>query len=93
MMMMNNIGEKEATGVHTGPENSGPLDRANLEQGTSNSVRGQRVVWAAWWAGTTLIVLSWFGVVSNVVGWIGFAGALAASFVSVMVSKYWRMPK
>jgi hypothetical protein len=53
----------------------------------------RRVLWGMWWAGTALIILSWFNVVSNTVGWIGFAVALASSFISVMVNKHWRIPK
>ena len=52
-----------------------------------------RAVWILWWAGTALIVLSWFGVVSNTIGWIGFSAALASSFVSVIAKKYWKLPR
>jgi hypothetical protein len=35
-----------------------------------------------WAIGTVLIVLSWFGFVSPIVGWIGFAVSLIGSFMS-----------
>lgn len=51
-----------------------------------------RAIWAVWWVGTIVIALSWFDVVSNSVGWIGFAIALAATFASVVARRYWRPP-
>ena len=36
----------------------------------------------AWWGGTILIALSWFGVVTPTVGWVGFALAGAVSLGS-----------
>jgi hypothetical protein len=44
----------------------------------------QRIYWAAWLAGTALIVLSWFGVVSWEVGWVGFAVACGAALLSYL---------
>jgi hypothetical protein len=52
-----------------------------------------RAIWGTWWIGTILIVLSWFSVVSNTVGWIGFAAAIASTVVSVVIRKYWRVPR
>ena len=49
------------------------------------TLRFDQIVWAAWWLGTILIVLSWINVVSNTVGWIGFAAALASTFSSVVL--------
>ena len=42
----------------------------------------QRLAWWLWAAGTVLIVLSWFGVVSVKVGWIGFAIGMVGSVLS-----------
>ena len=58
-----------------------------------SGVRFDQAVWAVWWLGTILIVLSWTGTVSNTVGWIGFAAALASTFASVVARKYWRIPR
>jgi hypothetical protein len=52
-----------------------------------------RVVWGVWWIGTILVVLSWLSVVSNTIGWIGFAAAIASTVVSVLARKYWRVPR
>jgi len=52
-----------------------------------------RALWILWWAGTALIVLSWFKVVSNTVGWIGFSATLASSFISVIARNYWKFPR
>lgn len=41
-----------------------------------------KAYWPAWWIGTILIVLSWFGVVTPTVGWAGFALAGAAALGS-----------
>jgi len=38
--------------------------------------------WWLWAVGTVLIVLSWFHVVTNTVGWIGFGIGLAGSIMS-----------
>ncbi|MDZ7616434.1 MAG: hypothetical protein U1E05_05475 [Patescibacteria group bacterium] len=43
-----------------------------------------KAYWPAWWIGTILIALSWFGVVTPTVGWAGFAlagGAALGSYV------------
>jgi hypothetical protein len=42
----------------------------------------QKVSWGFWTAGTLVIVLSWFRVVSHEVGWIGFGVALLGSVLS-----------
>ena len=52
-----------------------------------------RIIWAAWWIGTILIVLSWVNVVPVVIGWIGFMIACACAIVSVIIRKYWLPPK
>ena len=52
-----------------------------------------RVVWGMWWTGTILVVLSWFSIVSNTIGWIGFAAAIASTVVSVVARKFWRVPR
>ena len=41
-----------------------------------------QIAWWMWAAGTILIVLSWFDVVSNSVGWFGFLIGLAGSVIS-----------
>jgi hypothetical protein len=70
-----------------------------LDKVTGLAAREKRITrlnqatWTLWWAGTILIVLSWFKVVSNTVGWIGFAAALASTFVSVIAGKYWKFPR
>lgn len=52
-----------------------------------------RIVWAGWWFGTTLIVLSWFNLVPKIVGWIGFCIACGLVILQVIARKYWRIPK
>jgi len=64
-----------------------------VHDGATHTVRIDQVIWGVWWIGTILIVLSWLSVVSNTVGWIGFAAALASTFVSVVVRKYWQVPR
>lgn len=44
-----------------------------------------KAYWPAWWIGTILIVLSWFGVVTPTVGWTGFALACAAALGSYIL--------
>ena len=44
-----------------------------------------KAYWPAWWIGTILIALSWFGVVTTTVGWAGFALAGAASLGSYVL--------
>ena len=51
-----------------------------------------RILWGIWWIGTILIICSWFDIVSPTVGWIGFGAGCASSLVSVIISKYWRIP-
>ena len=51
-----------------------------------------RIIWATWWIGTIIIACSWFKIVPNTVGWVGFGLACAASLVSVILNKYWRIP-
>jgi hypothetical protein len=58
-----------------------------------SAARLNQATWVMWWAGTALIVLSWFNVVSNVVGWIGFSATLASSFISVIANRFWKFPK
>ncbi|MDQ3797955.1 MAG: hypothetical protein M3384_00755 [Acidobacteriota bacterium] len=52
-----------------------------------------RALWILWWAGTALIVLSWFKVVSNTISWIGFSAALASTFIGVVARRYWKFPQ
>lgn len=58
----------------------------------ARSLLFNRAVWIAWWAGTALIVMSWFGVVTNGIGWVGFGIALTSTLASVIVRRYWRFP-
>jgi hypothetical protein len=54
---------------------------------SSRSRQGVNIVglyWAAWILGSILIVLSWFRVVSPLVGWAGFIMALAATLTSII---------
>src|SRR5687767_10418975 len=67
------------------------IERKDSEQ--TMQLRFDQAVWGVWWAGTILIVLSWIDVVSNTVGWIGFAAALASTVVSVVIRRYWRLPR
>ena len=41
----------------------------------------QKLAWWLWACGTVLIVLSWFGIVSYTVGWIGFAIGIVGSVI------------
>lgn len=70
-----------------------PEERALISDNSSKATKAKRIVWIAWWGGTALVVASWFNIVSNTVGWIGFSLALASTFISVIVSKYWKFPK
>ena len=59
--------------------------------------RGKRVtfnraIWLTWWLGAILIVLSWFRVVSNLIGWCGFGACGATVLIQVLVQRYWKMP-
>ncbi|MBL8262144.1 MAG: hypothetical protein JNM58_06960 [Xanthomonadaceae bacterium] len=42
----------------------------------------QQIAWWLWAIGTVIIVMSWFGGVSAVVGWCGFGIALVGSVLS-----------
>jgi len=44
-----------------------------------------KAYWPAWWIGTALIALSWFGIVTPTVGWIGFALAGTAALGSYVL--------
>jgi len=46
-----------------------------------------KAYWPAWWIGTALIALSWFGVVTPTVGWVGFVLAGAAALGSYVLPK------
>ena len=61
--------------------------------GQTMQLRFDHAVWGVWWAGTILIVLSWIDVVSDTVGWIGFAATVASTVVSVVIRRYWRLPR
>lgn len=50
----------------------------------------RNVYWPAWLIGAGLIACSWFRIVSNTVGWIGFVISGAAVFVSYLLSHYAR---
>lgn len=68
-------------------------EERDLIEGDDNRVlRFDQAAWLFWWGGTALIVLSWLSVVSSFVGWIGFAAALASTFISIIVRKYWKIP-
>src|SRR5262249_32784125 len=47
----------------------------------------RQACWLIWFAGTALILLSWFGVVSALIGWIGFGIACAAALRSYLPRK------
>ncbi|WFB37485.1 hypothetical protein P3T73_06900 [Kiritimatiellota bacterium B12222] len=51
-----------------------------------------RILWGTWWMGTILVIGSWMDEVSSTIGWIGFGVSCTASFVSVVIKKYWRIP-
>lgn len=93
-MTTNTTQEDEiSTTDHDGSETGSiqTFDSQSPEQ--PGNVRFDQAVWAVWWIGTILIVLSWIGTVSSTVGWIGFAAALASTFASVVARKYWRIPR
>jgi len=63
---------------------SNPYESPNTSSGEMNSsplwyVWFYKAYWPTWWIGTALIALSWFGIVTPTVGWIGFALAGAAT--------------
>lgn len=45
-------------------------------------MRRNQLAWWLWAAGTVLIVLSWLGAVSTIVGWCGFVIGLVGSVLS-----------
>lgn len=94
MMMMNNqTVDDELSTIENIAEARSVQTVENDNVSQLSTVRFDQVIWAVWWAGTALIVSSWLNIVSNTVGWIGFAAALASSVVSVVVKKYWRVPR
>jgi hypothetical protein len=44
-------------------------------------VKRNQIAWWFWAVGTVLIVLSWFEVVSTIVGWCGFGIGLVGSVI------------
>ena len=52
-----------------------------------------RLCWFAWWIGTILIILSYTKAVNVYVGWIGFSIAGISVISSVIINKYWKIPK
>lgn len=70
-----------------------PNESAIISNNENKTKTANQIIWISWWGGTALIIGSWFGIVSNTIGWIGFALALASSFISIMISKYWKFPK
>ncbi|QDT03334.1 hypothetical protein K227x_17160 [Rubripirellula lacrimiformis] len=44
-----------------------------------------KVYWPTWWLGTAIVALSWFGIVTPTVGWIGFALAGSAALGSYVL--------
>lgn len=50
----------------------------------------QRACWVGWIAGTVLIAMSWFNLVSPIVGWSGFGVAAVASLASSMLPRWLR---
>lgn len=45
-------------------------------------MRSNQIAWYLWAVGSVLILLSWFGIVSYLVGWIGFVIGMAGSALS-----------
>ena len=83
-MMNNELETQKSAELHNISENNLPV---------TSTVRLNQATWIMWWAGTALIVLSWFSVVSNTLGWIGFSAALASSFISVIANRFWKVPR
>ena len=76
------------------PGESEELNRiAGLAAQEKRMLRFNQATWLAWWAGTILIVLSWVQIVSNQVGWIGFAAAMASTFARVIIGRFWKFPR
>ena len=94
-MMNDNETDERQLWMEPEPAVSYPIDRQTPQEtrAAEQTLLFRRVLWAMWWAGTVLIVLSGVRVVSNTMGWIGFAAALASSFISVLVNKHLRMPR
>jgi hypothetical protein len=70
-----------------------PGEKSLISENAGKINRSSQIIWVTWWGGTALIVGSWLGIVSNTIGWIGFSLAISSSFISVMISKYWKFPK
>jgi len=51
-----------------------------------------RLIWAAFWVGITLILLSWLNMVSTYVGWIGLYTAAISIIVAIIANRYWIPP-
>jgi hypothetical protein len=44
-------------------------------------MKRNQIAWWLWAAGSVLIALSWFDVVSNTIGWCGFAIGMVGSMI------------
>jgi len=44
-------------------------------------MKRNKLAWWLWAVGSVLIALSWFDVVSNTIGWCGFAIGMAGSMI------------
>jgi len=51
-----------------------------------------RFIWAAFWVGITLILLSWLNMVSTYVGWIGLYTSAISIIVAIIANRYWIPP-
>ncbi len=80
---MNELDERESAELNKVTDTAGVVGLAK---------KIDRVTWLTWWSGTALIVLSWVGVVSNAIGWLGFGIAVASTIISVIARRYWRIP-
>lgn len=80
---MNELDERESAELNKVTDTAGVVGLAK---------KIDRVTWLTWWAGTALIVLSWVSVVSNAIGWLGFAIAVSSTIISVIARRYWRIP-
>jgi hypothetical protein len=45
-------------------------------------MKRNQIAWYLWFIGTVLIVLSWFKVVNNTIGWCGFGMGMVGSVMS-----------
>ena len=70
-----------------------PGEKSIISDNAVKVAGANQIIWVVWWGGTALIVASWLGMVSNTIGWIGFSLAIASTFISVLISKYWKFPK